>query len=395
MAMKGAMRHKKYIGKNVFDAALERMNYLFDCYDNVHISFSGGKDSTAVLQIALMVAEERGKLPLNVHFFDEEAIPWECIDYVKRVADDPRINLTWFCLPIQHRNAASNDETYWYCWDPRHKDKWCRPLPVEYNPITEHPKFKWGMSHHEFADEYIVGNVALCLGIRTEESVRRYQVIAMKANDSYISRGKFCTKAYPIYDWSSVDVWKLVELTGCDYNRAYDLMHMTEREHNFLGMRMCQPWGEEPLRGLPAFKELYPELWNKMVDRVPGCATAGLYANTELYSGLKKPEGQTWREYMLINLESYQEPEIKNEVKKIINNYIRIHYEQTDDELHDELNHPLSGMSWKFLAMISIKGDLKDRQRNKLGYQAQDRLKKLGLTEEQAKKIYGKRKSAD
>ena len=206
----GSIRHKKFIDKNVFEASLERMNYLYDCYDDIIVSFSGGKDSTACLQLALIVAEERGKLPLNVHFYDEEAIPWECIDYVKRVADDPRINMTWFCLPVQHRNAASNDATYWYCWDPEFKDKWVRPLPEEYNPILTHPKFKKGMSFQEFADEYVVGNVALVMGIRTEESIRRYQVIAKKANDAFISRGKFCTKAYPIYDWSSIDVWKKI-----------------------------------------------------------------------------------------------------------------------------------------------------------------------------------------
>lgn len=390
MSKQGSIRHKKFIEQNVFEASLERMNYLYDCYDDVIVSFSGGKDSTACLQIALMVAEERGKLPLKVHFYDEEAIPWECIDYVKRVADRPDIDLTWFCLPVQHRNAASNDSTYWYCWDPEEKDKWVRPLPIEYNPITTHKKFKLGMSFQEFADEYVVGNVALVMGIRTEESIRRYQVIAKKANDCFISRGKFCTKAYPIYDWSSVDVWKIIELTGADYNKAYDLMHMTDREHNFLAMRMCQPWGEEPLRGLPAFKELYPDLWNKMVDRVPGCATAGIYANTELYSGLKKPINMSWRDYMHMNLESYQELEIKNEVKENINNYIKGHFRLTDDEIHDTLSHPVTGMSWKFLSMVAIKGDLKGRQKNKLGFMAKDRQKKLGITEEQAFKLYGK-----
>ena len=303
--------------------------------------------------------------------------------------------MTWFCLPVQHRNAASNDATYWYCWDPEYKDKWVRPLPIEYNPITSHPKFKMGMSFQEFADDYVVGNIALVMGIRTEESIRRYQVIAKKANDAFISRGKFCTKAYPIYDWSSIDVWKIIELTGADYNKAYDLMHMTEREHNFLAMRMCQPWGEEPLRGLPAFKELYPELWNKMVDRVPGCATAGIYANTELYSGLKKPENMDWRTYMTLNLDSYQELEIKNEVKQNINNYILGHFRLTDDEIHDNLAHPITGMSWKFLSMVAIKGDLKGRQKNKLGFMAKDRQKKLGITEEQAFKQYGKRNTTN
>jgi predicted phosphoadenosine phosphosulfate sulfurtransferase len=34
---------------NVYDAALERFRYLFDNFDKVVVSFSGGKDSTVCL----------------------------------------------------------------------------------------------------------------------------------------------------------------------------------------------------------------------------------------------------------------------------------------------------------------------------------------------------------
>jgi hypothetical protein len=59
----------KYVmaGLNVFDAALDRIRWLFDEFDNqVMVCNSGGKDSTVVLELALMVAKERACLPLHV-----------------------------------------------------------------------------------------------------------------------------------------------------------------------------------------------------------------------------------------------------------------------------------------------------------------------------------------
>ena len=50
---------KIYKQKNVYEAAKERINYLFNEFDNVVVGFSGGKDSTCVLNLALEVAEER------------------------------------------------------------------------------------------------------------------------------------------------------------------------------------------------------------------------------------------------------------------------------------------------------------------------------------------------
>ena len=63
---------KIYSKKNVLDAAYERINYLFDEFENVVIGFSGGKDSTTVLNLALKVATEKNRLPLSVLWIDQE-----------------------------------------------------------------------------------------------------------------------------------------------------------------------------------------------------------------------------------------------------------------------------------------------------------------------------------
>ena len=48
--------HKsKEIEENVYDKSLDRIHHLFNTYDNVVVMISGGKDSTAVLQLCLEV----------------------------------------------------------------------------------------------------------------------------------------------------------------------------------------------------------------------------------------------------------------------------------------------------------------------------------------------------
>ena len=37
-----------YINKNVLEATKKRIEFLFDNYDNIHVSISGGKDSTVL-----------------------------------------------------------------------------------------------------------------------------------------------------------------------------------------------------------------------------------------------------------------------------------------------------------------------------------------------------------
>lgn len=387
------VRKKEYVDSDVYEAALERIRYCYRNYDKVIVSFSGGKDSTAVLNLTIEVARELGKLPVHAVFFDEEAIHPPTIEYVERVRNNPDVKLDWYCLPVKHRNACSNEQPFWYCWNPHEKDLWVRPLPK--GAITEHEHFHWDMSFQDFSPfmygpEH--GKVCWLTGIRTQESLRRYRVIASKKHDAFVNtfaEYKNCYKAYPIYDWSSEDVWKIVELKELDYNRTYDVFNKTSMYQDFLHQRVCPPYGEEPLRGLWVYAECFPEMWHKMLYRVKGVATAWRYANTELYSNWSKPDDKTWRQYFDIIISSY-DPEYQNLIKKSVNSLIGQHYKKTDDPIGDEEPHPLSGASWRFFCKIAQKGDFKGRQKQNMVGEGMKVLDKMGITLEEAKRKYGK-----
>jgi len=383
------IRKKKYEESNVLEAAFNRMRYLYDTFDNVEIGFSGGKDSTAILNIALIVAKEKNRLPVVANFYDEEAIHPTTIEYVERVRNHPDIKLNWFCLEFKHRNASSNEEPYWFTWDKNKKDLWVRDMPE--HSIQEHSKFYKGLTFQEFTSlraEKSKGTTVDVTGVRTQESLRRFQAVSQKVNDNYISRYGHFSIAHPIYDWSSQDVWKLVHEWNIDYNKTYDIFNHTKLSNKFLTQRVCPPFGEEPLRGLWIYAECFPDLWHKMLNRVEGVATAWRYANTELYGvgGIEKPDELSWKEYLSYIVDTYTAKE-KNYVINNINRYIKLHKERCKVSIHDVNASPLTGISYRWLCKIAHKGDFKGRQAP--DNERINSMKSENITQDEAVILYG------
>lgn len=388
------VRKKRMLGRNVYDKALDRIRRVYELFDHVVVSFSGGKDSTAVLNCTIEVARELGRLPVPVIFFDEEAIHPPTIDYVDRVRQHPDVDLTWYCLPIKHRNACSNEEPWWYCWDPEKRDLWVRPLPENDTVVTDHPAFKKGMTVPDFTPHLFsaeLGSVCQLTGIRSQESLRRYRIVAMKKEDNYIQstpEGKNVYKAHPIYDWDSADVWRLVRNKGYDYNRTYDIFNRTDMHNKLLTQRVCPPYGEEPLRGLYIYAECFPEMWHRMLYRVPGVATAWRYANTELYSvNLEQPPaGMNWKQYTFMLAGNYSLKDRKRLTQEV-NRLIKLHQKVSTLDLADELSDPVSGFSWKFICKLVMRGDYKGRIAQAMQQEGEKtrRKKEIGLAAAVAK----------
>lgn len=246
----------------------------------------------------------------------------------------------------------------------------------------------WGRAHFKNTNKVVIQ------GIRTEESIRRYRVVAMKKEDNFIAKpDKGIYFAYPIYDMDSRDVWRVVKKKKADYNRTYDIFNRTEKYGHLLGQRVCPPYGEEPLRGLHLYAECFPEMWHKMIDRVPGAATAARYGNTEMYSTGYKPDGIEWRDHVKNVIETFSGKD-RALVSKAINRELKRHKSLTNDRVPDDSPHPLSGISWSFLCRMATRGDFKGRIAQMTSNEAEKQCQRLGITYEEAKRIYGKTKEA-
>lgn len=52
---------KKMLGIDVYSAAVDRISWTFDNFETIIVSFSGGKDSTAMTHMVMDEAIKRGK----------------------------------------------------------------------------------------------------------------------------------------------------------------------------------------------------------------------------------------------------------------------------------------------------------------------------------------------
>jgi predicted phosphoadenosine phosphosulfate sulfurtransferase len=180
------------------------------------------------------------------------------------------------------------------------------------------------------------------------------------ANDGDARKGIYQCK--PVYDWRTEDVWTAPAAFGWDYNRAYDLM-------SNLGLspfqqRVAPPFGEEPVQNLYMWSLLWPELWERMLRRVPGARTAARYSRSPLYGHGVRPDepppGMTWREFVLVELDKWGDTE-KRSIAQRIREEIETHNRRTGNApIEDRITAGM--LSWQFLYQIARRGDLKKRK---------------------------------
>ncbi|MFB7896047.1 DUF3440 domain-containing protein [Streptomyces xiamenensis] len=354
---------------NVLQAAKARINRVFSDFPAVCVSFSGGKDSGVLLELAAVEARRRGRR-LGVLIIDLEAQYQHTIDYIRlmltRHADV--LDVYWVALPLNLRNAVSHYQPQWMCWDPDEREQWVRPAPQWDSEqagtggpgvITDEdffPFFRKGMEFEEFTPEFArwYGRqttdgreqlTASLVGIRTQESLNRYRSLARKDKrtheghpwTTWIEGGAY--NAYPIYDWRTEDIWRFYGKTNTPYNVLYDRMHQAGLTIH--QARICQPYGDDQRRGLWLYHIIEPQTWSRVVARVAGANFGAEHARASgnIMGRIKvtKPEELTWKEFAERLLESMPPPtaeHYRNKIHKFLDWYHSRGY--PDGEIPDE-----------------------------------------------------------
>ena len=229
--------------KNVYELAQERLKVIFNEFDNIYVSFSGGKDSGVLLNMCIdYIRRNNLKIRLGVFHMDYEIQYKMTIDYVDRIleANKDILDVYRVCVPFRVSTCTSMYQSFWRPWEDNKKDIWVRSMPKKAMKKEDFPFYNTTMWDYEFQMRFAQwihqkkDAVRTCclIGIRTQESFNRWRCIYMSRKFQMYHKYKWTSKvgndiynAYPIFDWKTTDVWTANGKFQWDYNILYDLYY--------------------------------------------------------------------------------------------------------------------------------------------------------------------------
>lgn len=370
------MANKKYRNINVYEATKDRINKVFDDFEKIYISFSGGKDSTVMTHLVLDEARKRNK-QVALLIIDLEAQYQDTIKHIEEIVHEYQdiIDLHWVAIPLLLRNAVSNYEPRWVCWDEDKKDMWVREKPILAKDVSEYDFYVPKMEFEEFMVLFGIwyGQGKLTgafIGIRSDESLHRYRAIAAQKKGLLFKDYKWTTKIsnnlfniYPMYDWKTEDIWTYhAKFPHKSHNEIYDKMNMAGVKLS--QQRLCQPYGDDQRRGLWLYHILEPETWVKVVARVNGANSGALYVqengNMTGYNKIQLPKNHTWQSFTNLLLKTMPKKTREHYRKRFVKfmaGWKDRGYETIPDEAPSELENKCWVPSWRRMAKTLLRND--------------------------------------
>lgn len=288
------MGGRRYLGMDVFDAAIERLKNSYEAGHRVIVSTSGGKDSTVCTELAIIAARETGRLPVELIHRDEEIIHPGTTEYLERVAERTgEVEFHWIVANNPVINSFDRWNPYFWVFDPQlDPDEWVRKPPswATYIKDIDIQKLVTAAQYPPDPGKEVHG----VLGLRADES--RGRMLGTHSAGGYftgVDKTGVCGSR-PLYDWTEGDVWKAIYANDWDYNRAYDVMHRLglQRRELRIAPPTMNPAGADHIRDV--CRVAWPGWWNRVVRRLPSVRTVALYGKraieaTRLY-------GETWEQ---------------------------------------------------------------------------------------------------
>lgn len=168
-------------------------NWLSYC-QNPYVAFSGGKDSTVLLDL---VWEQ--KSDVVAMFSDDQFILPETESLLGKTANLRRIascvmHCDWFWSWDDGKQISSGTE-------------WVKPGALDASSQWAHDN----------------GFDGVAVGIRAQEN--SYRKIAIRRHGVlFYAAGKQLWQCWPLAEWTTVDIWAYILSRGLNYNHAYDRM---------------------------------------------------------------------------------------------------------------------------------------------------------------------------
>lgn len=238
-----------------FSEKLKRAKQLVGMYanaPNVCVSYSGGKDSMAVLHLAL---QENPKIPV---VFENTYIQWpETYKLIKKIAADWDLNLTIL--------TPKPGVTFFTVNDRIKNERLKRDDGRKYSNLCcywlkDQPFNAWRKQHH--VSRSITGITAI-------ESRHRMFTACAKGMDYYTSHFGYW-KVNPITYWTPEEVWHFIHDNNLPVNEAYE-KYQLER----IGCMWCMShkgWRKQVCR-------TNPKMYRFLMERYFGRPTLGKHGS--------------------------------------------------------------------------------------------------------------------
>ena len=321
---------------DVHEAANRRLKIIFDYFDYVYVSFSGGKDSGILLHLCMdYIRMHAPGRKLGVFHMDYEVQYRQSTEYVERMFSNNRDILEVFhcCVPFKVPTCTSMYQQYWRPWQEGYQNIWVRQMPGTALSVKDFDFWNdslWDYDFQSLFPSWIrrkkgCKRVCCLVGIRTQESFNRWRTIYSDRNHYRFAGkrwirqwvGSGICNAYPLYDWLTTDVWTANGRFGWSYNRLYDLFYRAGVPLD--SQRVASPFISPAIASLHLYKAIDPNTWGRMVGRVNGANFAALYGRTTAagWQSVHLPQGMTWESYMHFLLSTLPEPIRRNYLEKL------------------------------------------------------------------------------
>lgn len=313
---------------NVLEATRKRISMIFDNFESINVSISGGKDSTVLAHLALEEAHKRNR-KIGIFFLDEEVVSQATIDMIEYIMNLYPENTIRYWLQVEFNLTNSVDlrDGCLRCWEKGKRKLWMHPRR-ENNIRTQTWSHETiilnkdiGLDFYALIENFSMtfDNTAWLIGLRALESPNRWTATTNNAGWKNI---KWSTKKgrnynfYPIFDWNHSDVWKYIGENKLKYHRSYDIAFL-KGVHPFK-MRVSSLIHEKSFKSIQELPEYEPKTYERLLARCKGISFAQETAkDKKVFACRKLPKNfKKWSDYRDFLILTYPDQDRVNIFKK-------------------------------------------------------------------------------